>query len=95
MRKFFCRAGSMREFFNGWRRKVGCVALMVACWLMSLCLAQRLNYPGGVDAAGDDPGAQLFALAFPLTLLSTYLILWKPRAKLKNAVAELSQAGGS
>lgn len=66
----------MFEIFKGWRRQFGCVTLLMACWLMSLCLTERLKYPGGVDAVGYDPGSQLFALAFPLALLSAYLILW-------------------
>jgi hypothetical protein len=67
----------MREFFTGWRRQLGCVTLLSACWLMSLCLRRRLEYPD----SWYDPGGLLFALAFPLTLLSAYLILWTPRTK--------------
>ncbi len=65
----------MGEVFKGWRRQLGCVTLLCACWLMSLCLRQRLEYPD----LWYDPGGELFALVVPLTLLSAYLILWQPR----------------
>jgi hypothetical protein len=144
----------MREFFRGWRRKVGCVSLVMACavmgmWARSFGKIDQLrvsafsvmsirgtvgvirsthplpgsqptyspfpvseilnsqpdengNYPdwwGGMDVnqrwdlAGFhfgqriDPDQQSiiqlgfphWSLASPLTLLSAYLILWKPR----------------
>ena len=39
----------MREFFRGWRRKVGCVALMMACakaglWIRSRFASDRLEF---------------------------------------------------
>jgi len=40
----------MLEFFRGWKRKAGCVTLMVACvfmalWLRSLCLEDNIQIP--------------------------------------------------
>ncbi len=32
----------MREFFRGWRRKVGCVTLVMACGLMGLWIRSGL-----------------------------------------------------
>ena len=138
----------MREFFKGWRRKVGCVALVMVCgtttlWVRSLhvkdivefrtgpktwehwaCvdgvvarwamnngpfmpkqpkwirLARKPIRPGdseevkydwkwnglGVGKSTSDERnivwkVPLWLVACPLTLLSAYLILWKPRKK--------------
>jgi hypothetical protein len=152
----------MREFFKGWRRKVGCVALVMACvlfagWMRSLVFhfgigfpndtslissqgslkwnrysefdaehspqplhwfSMRHTYPKGTPQWTKpiplwtkpiwryDTGAiaidsyhvvdfddktilhsvdswivQYWAITTPLTLLSAYLILWKPRPK--------------
>jgi hypothetical protein len=40
----------MREFFKGWRRKVGCLTLAVACammagWIRSIRLTEGFKYP--------------------------------------------------
>ncbi|MDB5345769.1 MAG: hypothetical protein JWP89_4146 [Schlesneria sp.] len=138
----------MREFFSGWRRKVGCVTLVMACgfvgaWIKSrstvdlihlnwkrsnvaiISGGESLRYTVGrrfqflqtatlngnsVRLIDDErpitgsslvethcwPGAALFVqnsasdtserfavpywtITLPLTLLSAYLILWKPR----------------
>ena len=117
----------MHEFFNGWRRKAGCVALVMACilamsWFRSTCFSESVQiYVVGFgfecghstgrlvflrkrrhlerfwDFAWDsNPSApQLWKtwwkwdshiLTLPhsapttfMTLLSAYLILWKPR----------------
>jgi len=42
----------MREFFRGWRRKTGCVTLLVAClltggWVRSLTRHDGINYRTG------------------------------------------------
>ena len=66
----------MGEIFHGWRRKAGCVALMMAClalngWLWALHMPERSS-------------ATEFLYGFitlDLTLLSAYLILWKPRKR--------------
>jgi hypothetical protein len=122
----------MREFFHGWRRKIGCLALVMACivsvlWVRSLLIEDVVVFFNGfrhqtVDSLnGDvywdsqiewtfDPGwftwftydlrdprlleASLasweggesmripyWSVAVPLTLLSAYLILWKPRRR--------------
>jgi hypothetical protein len=124
----------MREFFRGWRRKVGCVMLAVACglvgmWLRSSIVSDEwfyvlgeqqyllLSSDGHVSSSSwsvntrdrhfgvtsipkSDPlflwktiGIQgaahrsehwtrgYWQLAIPLTLLSAYLILWKPRKR--------------
>jgi hypothetical protein len=135
----------MREFFRGWRRKIGCVTLLMAlamtgAWFRSLILCDAILIRSGtswVDAIVSDAGhlmwadvcddspdpviqwrqfpATMFrdqesiewhklwlsfaigefrssktvvgriwsapycALVVPLTLLSAYLLLWKPR----------------
>jgi len=140
----------MREFFKGWRRKVGCGTLVLACviaivWMRSLFIAEGVMYrsdkstvhnirstPGGLIWSGiheegssfvarneyyrliegnaftnpletnrqwscnlvgiefgatqTSPGIseqvwviRYWTFAVPLTLLSAYLILWKPR----------------
>jgi hypothetical protein len=125
----------MREFFHGWRRKVGCVALtftllLFVLWLRSLIKSESLtvaygdrdhwitsseglvgwhSYPTDGFAAmmlslpqqwrhTHDPNIEVVArwghdfdvkwwrishvaMMLPLTLLSAYLILWKPRPK--------------
>lgn len=125
----------MREFFHGWRRKVGVVTLVMALVMMALwirsyvlfdqifvlgnlvlsnsgCIVWDWQGWGGPDANflhfysdraspfdvdwyfGTD-GIRLpyWIVTIPLTLLTAYLILWKPREKPKNTVAEFSQAG--
>lgn len=42
----------MREFFTGWRRKVGCVALLMACaivglWMRSCVFGDWFSFPAG------------------------------------------------
>ena len=120
----------MREFFHGWRRKSGCVTLMMALLFMGGWIRSRtdrdtavirtgtnsffgfeskdgsmrlahfaFNYPvtffGNFEFEGARrsdaltlmavvPSELQFAvpywsIAVPLTLLSAYLILWKPR----------------
>ncbi len=131
----------MREFFHGWRRKAGCVTLVLAlvfmgAWLRSYIVEDRLAFttgdfrhaissfqgrvgwdrwldsPPSVGVAWSSewrnlnmpirarpthfkarPGSILGKLQFesravpywpfaiPLTLLSAYLILWKPRKR--------------
>ncbi len=125
----------MREFFHGWRRKAGCLALVMALiligqWIRSRIVSDRMDVAWGgrqhaiISAGGsvywwrdiakadwfrvkvgyspaeDVVMAQadywrlerrhpersvipipLLFLAIPLTLLSAYLILWKPRPK--------------
>jgi hypothetical protein len=129
----------MSEFFKGWRRKTGCVALVMACVLMGMwvrsrylvdelsalmpldvnnytlmsysdCIhmtvwkqagltpvegwrwkSERLDAPRSVTII-DSWAVELLEdgllwqipywfLVMPLTLLSAYLILWKPRPK--------------
>jgi len=46
----------MKEFFNGWRRKLGCVTLVMAFvfvggWLRSLRIFDRINCPLGRECA--------------------------------------------
>jgi hypothetical protein len=126
----------MREFFKGWRRKVGAVSLVVALLLIggyirSYLVVDSFHFPiknrmhclgsfygylswAAYDAAPQDcftgfrktpakrPTAMLLTmmlgsntyvrqwaisylwLATPVTLLSAYLILWKPRTKPKG-----------
>ncbi len=63
----------MRDFFHGWRRKLGCVTLMMACismsgWLWTLEMPER-------QIAGE----VLYGFTVNLTFISAYLILWKPQ----------------
>ncbi|MDB5348549.1 MAG: hypothetical protein JWP89_6926 [Schlesneria sp.] len=42
----------MREFFRGWRQKVGCVTMVVACfvlglWMRSLRIRDVIDFPNG------------------------------------------------
>jgi hypothetical protein len=137
----------MREFFNGWRRKTGCVTLVLVCvllgaWARSYSVFDSMQFSGISHqycvlssegefqwwswrrSDGEDSGpssrtdAQLVAdgdlevaddniaapqqivsssprgfqkrvvhyrlVAIPLTLLSAYLILWKPRPKVER-----------
>ena len=141
----------MREFFRGWRRKVGCVTLVMACvlmagWVRSLQVIEAISLPGtlnkttllmsnphvltlifGPEESPADTGYFWFesrdenplddfadawswrfcgfgvadvhtdgefitvwmlpywAFTIPLTLLSAYLIVWKPRQPPKPA----------
>ena len=103
----------MREFFRGWRRKVGVVTLVLACvftgfWVLSLISSNKLviefsrtndfaksielRSEGGmmqyVESTelyfGDHDNEVLFAhtywsIVIPLTLVSLWLLLTKPR----------------
>ena len=125
----------MHEFFNGCRRKAGCVALVMALammgmWLRSMTVfdvvnisrweqqcqiasargmifsavwhetnpSYRRNDWGQLDLSKmDDPNVAIqlaidswgsydwlipyWSITIPLTLLSAYLILWKPRKR--------------
>ncbi|MDB5345404.1 MAG: hypothetical protein JWP89_3781 [Schlesneria sp.] len=125
----------MCTFFHGWRRKVGCVTLMLACglmamWMRSDFLLDRIMFviagrqhdvqsldgkiswnQDRIDAFHEPifklqsrhppkskrtgsfdsltPGEHrvilsYWSLTIPLGLLSTYLILWKPRKRNDN-----------
>jgi hypothetical protein len=110
----------MREFFKGWRRKAGCVALVMAValagiWVRGLVapksvkiqVGHRIHWLTTIDGrliweSADkvhgmgllEEESSLTALPnkrrriinlrttiLPMTLLSAYLILWKPRTK--------------
>ncbi|HEY4263122.1 MAG TPA: hypothetical protein VGM98_23370 [Schlesneria sp.] len=107
--------------FHGWRRKAGCVALVVACflfiaWTRSLIVSDAIlgrsrwisldsegktydlivSRDGAVrniyrtsQMGGGFRDEEVFAVSYaivilPLTLLSAYLILWKPRKRLSS-----------
>ena len=123
----------MRKFFHGWRQKMGCVTLVMACvlasswvrsyvaqelvWFRRQEIAHQLRHDNGVlrwqwDLMNDDEPmlgcesyeftntfhgheggrqwrfstasitAPHWALVLPLTILSAYLLLWKPRKRL-------------
>ena len=125
----------MRELFKGWRRKTGCVALVMACalaasWLRSLAASDSLwlrigdrcqilrhddgriswdSYEVPDEYREVFPSFKWFSqepdsnyelplwyfesglwllhhsiLTIPLTILSAYLILWKPRPKVER-----------
>ena len=124
----------MREFFKGWRRKAGCVALAMACLVMGMWIRSTVVADiGYLDTAGErrmavslyghlrlylfrdqvvdpyytgprfwadsvkrsDPAiyglvgigedkiadAPYWSATIPLTFLSAYLLLWKPRKR--------------
>ena len=74
----------MRDFFKGWRRKVGCLLLMYACatwgcWLMSypshaIPVVYVFVGLGGVEIIA--PPISEVVVAF---LLSAVLLLWPRR----------------
>lgn len=99
----------MREFFRGWRRKVGCVALVLACgfatgWMrsyeydwfeisgvrISSCngsfgpsrIAETKQGPWVIPKHEIVVPIPYWAPTISLTLLSAYLILWKPRQRM-------------
>ena len=71
----------MREFFKGWRRKVGMMLI-----ILPLTFSWRLIY----ICIEDEPMIEQWrfrpnwSITIPLTLLSAYLILWQPRTKPKE-----------
>ena len=115
----------MREFFHGWRRKLGCVTLVMAITIQAIQCArnsgalredmvllsslrgtpyriiikkrylQLVNVVdrfsehawmirnGNVSIADEDYCYNISypSLVLPITLVSAYLILWKPRKK--------------
>ena len=126
----------MREFFHGWRRKAGCVLLVMACglatsWVRSWTIEDSIDFmlghrqqritsdkerllwgawdftESGTYGWSSKPHPELsgggfvifnsqrpsfwtishWTVVLPLTLLSAYLILWKPR-KQKSARTE-------
>jgi hypothetical protein len=106
----------MREFFEGWKRRVGVVTLVLACVLMAPVVSptksrwfQRYgdNFSDVVEitegslmkvrlSLGDNGIASRHVLwkvpfwlcALPLSLLSAYLLLSKPKPTVKPAAAE-------
>lgn len=100
----------MREFFNDWRRKAGCVALVMACVVAGMWLRSQFYYDGVISwdnevedtvystngslhwssVTREDLTIRTFrslpywSIVLPLTLLSAYLLLWKPRPKPKG-----------
>lgn len=66
----------MGDFFHGWRRKAGCVTLVMAYvslngWLWDIEMPERNMM---VEALHE-------SIAVNLTFISAYLILWKPRKR--------------
>ena len=86
----------MHAFFKGWRRKAGCVTLVMACallvidatfgpepWAVHWHQSDPVSHESGgiVTTSRSSVGTVAvpnWAMAIPLTLLSAYLILWKP-----------------
>ena len=77
----------MGDFFKPWRRKIGVVTLVFAClvaggWVRSLTVREVISIP-----LQDSEEIFFWFLVVPLTLLSAYLLLVKPRvAKPKTIV---------
>ena len=139
----------MREFFKGWRRKVGCVTLVMACAVATAWVRSELNYLDDYfftlgmrdhnimsgygrmtwwswDGEAGNRSRPVFAISpyetervqergmalqrcypdrnfkevtvpyslivLPPTLLSAYLLLWKPRTKPKPAAGSVTNA---
>ena len=74
----------MGEFFKGWRRKAGCVLLVMACAVMSVSILEW-NIEAEIAAILEQEGRFSFVpyvvITIPLTLLSAYLILWPVKRK--------------
>jgi len=65
----------MPTFFHSWRRKLGCILLLIACFLgvrslASSCLPDYWLSEGDAAVAG--------AVAYALTPISAYLLIRKP-----------------
>ncbi len=75
----------MQTYLHGWRQITGIVSLMLAClaateWIEVLAVGSREH------ATTDDSRLWEPAIAsITLTLISGYLILWKPRRRPPNA----------
>jgi hypothetical protein len=94
----------MHTFFHGWRRKAGCIALLMTCvtaagWARSYLTHDSMKFrsnrqlyeiasvDGEIHLRQDiDWQSRLLIVPYslqtiPMTLLSAYLILWKPRKR--------------
>ena len=91
----------MGDFFHGWRRKVGCVTLVMACalalhWAGSYSTVNLPeDYYPDLESHHGNIEYTIFvgtrrevvwtipyaSVTIPLTLISAYLILWKPHKR--------------
>lgn len=74
----------MLTYFHGWRRKLGAVMLVIALALFAEC-ARRTQMDWDCICPADWEYVRMFSIA-PLTLLSAYLLISKPRLKRKQPV---------
>ena len=112
----------MGDFFHGWRRKAGCITLLVACifgtgWVRSFHINDQFPFPsqnhttfllfvskagrlvglyvaivkrGSPNVVSEDTVYDIpyWSIVIPLTLLSAYLLISKPR-KLKSGPTQI------
>lgn len=82
----------MREFFQGWPRKIGCLTLVVACllgelWFRSIYVSDRITIgrysvvSGSGSFSAGHKGSQLEPLLSSMTIneVRTVMTLGKPR----------------
>ena len=72
----------MGEFFKGWRRKAGLVAIAMACVFGAECIGHIHDGSWEMICPGDWSFLRCLAI-LPLMLLSARLIVWKPK-RIKN-----------
>lgn len=81
----------MGEFFKGWRRKVGCAALMMACVYLAAWARGSVTLAGIPENADDAHLYQtienryMMGLCFTFTVVSAGLLLGKPRTQPSQA----------
>lgn len=81
----------MPKFFHGWRRKLGCLTLLLACvfavgWVRSPFIQDAIHIPCDDGDYFCEIGQQrisfirvpYWSIVIPMTLLSAYLLLSKP-----------------
>ena len=77
----------MSDYFQEWRRKLGVVTLVMALLLLSAWAWCQLPDPDP-DPLINKRDLPFWWVITPLTLLSTYLLLSKPRTSTQKKVTE-------
>jgi len=67
----------MKDFFNGWKRKAGCVTLVLAGLFLCLWMRAEIQIRNDPDPLIESANI-LFVIILPLTLLSAWLLLSEP-----------------
>jgi len=94
----------MGEFFKGWRRKIGVVTLVLAC-VFAVDWMRLADYSVKEGRTSDVPwlptvmhpqlGVPYGWIVLPLTLLSGYLLLSKPRLSKPKQTTEPAPTTGA